>query len=354
LPISPTPWVRKAVAKVTLVHPPGDSGVDAFFVRLRSRWSTVFIMLFPWASVSLVLAAPGVPSRRWETTASNGAFPRSRTTMPCSGDRCRTDYAIFHIGRLPRGPPALAKTENSPFYTMFPARANVCWGPGLTIAGANVCLSFCRLPYFQSLGVPCSVACLVRGSSAALNLGPSGVLTVGHVFFKLLDPKRKLLPNPGWRRIGTTNVRWPPHPFPGQSRNREFALIVSAFALPGYKTDNDHFVTSCRRNNPRPTLANAAAARQFSTRPLLKSLELFDESRPDHDLPVTRPTVPRPWTVCESGPSTPRYRSRCRRSPGRWARASEPQHPRFPDGRAGRGARIQTQTPRGGSSERTC
>ena len=44
---------------------------------------------------------------------------------------------------------------------MFHSTAHVVLGPGLTIAGAMYCLSFCRLPYFESLGVPCAVGMLV-------------------------------------------------------------------------------------------------------------------------------------------------------------------------------------------------
>lgn len=44
---------------------------------------------------------------------------------------------------------------------MFHSTAHVVLGSGLTIAGAMYCLSFCRLPYFESLGAPCAIGMLV-------------------------------------------------------------------------------------------------------------------------------------------------------------------------------------------------
>ena len=44
---------------------------------------------------------------------------------------------------------------------MFGGTAHVVLGSGLTIAGATFCLSFTRLPYFQSLGVPLAIGMTV-------------------------------------------------------------------------------------------------------------------------------------------------------------------------------------------------
>ena len=44
---------------------------------------------------------------------------------------------------------------------MFHGTAHVVLGSGLTIAGATFCLSFTRLPYFQSLGIPLAIGMLV-------------------------------------------------------------------------------------------------------------------------------------------------------------------------------------------------
>jgi RND superfamily putative drug exporter len=181
-----------------------------------------------------------------------------------------TDYAIFVMGRYheARG---LGEDREQAFYTMFHGTAHVVLGSGLTIAGAMYCLSFCRLPYFQSLGVPCAVGMLVA-VLAALTLGPA-VLTVGS-FFKLLDPKRKMQTQ-GWRRIGTAVVRWPA---PILAVTIGIALI-GLITLPGYKTDYD-----TRHYLPPDTPANigyAAADRHFNQARLNPELLMIET---DHDL----------------------------------------------------------------------
>ncbi|HXB86477.1 MMPL family transporter [Mycobacterium sp.] len=181
-----------------------------------------------------------------------------------------TDYAIFVMGRYheARG---LGEEREQAFYTMFHGTAHVVLGSGLTIAGAMYCLSFCRLPYFQSLGVPCAVGMLVA-VLAALTLGPA-VLTVGS-FFKLLDPKRKMQTQ-GWRRIGTAVVRWPA---PILAVTIGIALI-GLITLPGYQTDYD-----TRHYLPPDTPANigyAAADRHFNQARLNPELLMIET---DHDL----------------------------------------------------------------------
>ncbi|MBI2702577.1 MULTISPECIES: RND family transporter [Mycobacterium] len=181
-----------------------------------------------------------------------------------------TDYAIFVVGRYheARG---LGETREEAFYTMFHSTAHVVLGSGLTIAGAMYCLSFCRLPYFQSLGAPCAIGMLVA-VLAALTLGPA-VLTVAS-FFKLLDPKRKLQTR-GWRRMGTAVVRWPAPVF---AVTIAIALI-GLIALPGYKTDYD-----TRNFLPADTPANvgyAAADRHFNQSRLNPELLMIET---DHDL----------------------------------------------------------------------
>ena len=181
-----------------------------------------------------------------------------------------TDYAIFVVGRYheARG---LGETREEAFYTMYHSTAHVVLGSGLTIAGAMYCLSFCRLPYFSSLGIPCAVGMLVA-VLAALTLAPA-ILTVAS-FFKLLDPKRTLQTR-GWRRIGTAIVRWPA---PVLAVTIAIAL-VGLLALPGYKTDYDtrHFL-------PQDTPANvgyAAADRHFNQARLNPELLMIET---DHDI----------------------------------------------------------------------
>src|SRR6201997_4749236 len=83
--------------------------------------------------------------------------------------------------------------------------AHVILGSGLTGAGAMYCMSFPRLPYFHSLGAPCSLGLLVV-LAASLTLGPAMVVVASR--FGVLDPKRAHRER-GWRRIGTVVVRWP-------------------------------------------------------------------------------------------------------------------------------------------------
>jgi putative drug exporter of the RND superfamily len=181
-----------------------------------------------------------------------------------------TDYAIFVMGRYheARG---LGEDRERAFYTMFHGTAHVVLGSGLTIAGAMYCLSFTRLPYFQSLGLPCAVGMLVA-VFAALTLGPA-VLVVAS-FFKLLDPKR-ILQTRGWRRIGTAIVRWP-----GPILAVTIAIaLIGLLALPGYTTDYDN-----RHYLPADTPANigyAAADRHFNQARLNPELLMIET---DHDL----------------------------------------------------------------------
>jgi RND superfamily putative drug exporter len=108
-----------------------------------------------------------------------------------------TDYAIFVLGRYHEARQAGEDRETA-FYTMFRGVAHVVLGSGLTVAGAVYCLSFTRLPYFQSLGIPSAMGILVA-LLAALTLAPA-ILTLGS-YFGAFDPKRTMKTR-GWRRIG--------------------------------------------------------------------------------------------------------------------------------------------------------
>jgi putative drug exporter of the RND superfamily len=181
-----------------------------------------------------------------------------------------TDYAIFVLGRYQEAR-SLGEDREQAFYTMFHGTAHVVLGSGLTIAGAMYCLSFTRLPYFQTLGVPCAVGMLVA-VLAALTLGPA-VLTVGS-HFGLFDPKRRMRTR-GWRRVGTAIVRWPA---PILAVSVAIALI-GLLALPGYKTNYDN-----RKYLPPYTKANIgydAAERHFPNARMNPELLLIET---DHDM----------------------------------------------------------------------
>ncbi len=163
-----------------------------------------------------------------------------------------TDYGIFFIGRYQEARQAGEGRETA-YYTTYRGVAKVVLASGLTIAGAVFCLSFTRLPYFQSLGVPCAVGVSVA-VAVALTLVPA-VLTVGSRF-GLFEPKRKIKVR-GWRRIGTAIVRWPA---PILVATLAVAL-VGLLTLPGYKPSyND------QKYIPKDIPANlgyAAAERHF-------------------------------------------------------------------------------------------
>ena len=181
-----------------------------------------------------------------------------------------TDYAIFAIGRYQEALGA-GQDRVTAFYTMFNGTAHVILGSGLTIAGAMSCLSFTRLPYFSSLGVPCAVGTLVA-VLAALTLGPAVVVVAGR--FGAFAPKRAISSR-GWRRIGTLVVRWP---VPVLAGTLALAL-VGLVTLPGYKTNYD-----ARNYLPSDIPANvgyAAAERHFGTARMNPTLLMVQS---DHDL----------------------------------------------------------------------
>jgi RND superfamily putative drug exporter len=181
-----------------------------------------------------------------------------------------TDYAIFLIGRYQEAR-SLGEEREDAYFTMFNGTAHVVLGSGLTIAGATFCLSFTRLPYFQTLGIPLAIG-MVIVVGCALTLGPAAVTIASR--FGLLEPKRALRTR-GWRKIGALVVRWP-----GPVLVATIALaLVGLLTLPGYRTDyNDrHFL-------PADLPANegyAAADRHFSQARMNPELMMIES---DHDL----------------------------------------------------------------------
>ena len=181
-----------------------------------------------------------------------------------------TDYAIFAIGRYQEARGAGEEREDA-YYTMFHGTAHVVLGSGLTIAGAMLCLSFTRLPYFQTMGVPCAVGTMVA-VVAALTLGPA-VIALGSRFGRF-EPKRSIRSR-GWRRVGTVVVRWP-----GPVLVATIALaLVGLLALPGYVTNYDNRVYL-----PEDMPANigyAVADRHFDTARMNPELLMVESN---HDL----------------------------------------------------------------------
>ena len=181
-----------------------------------------------------------------------------------------TDYGIFLIGRY-REARAAGEDRESAYYTTFHGVTPVVLGSGLTIAGAAFCLSFTRLPWFNTMGVPVAIGMLVV-VAAALSLGPA-VLVVSSRF-GLLESKGA---RPGrlWRRVGTAVVRWPA-PILAVSA---VAVLIGMIALPGYKT-----LYSERYYLPDSTPGNlgyTAAQRHFSEGRLNPDLLMVEA---DHDM----------------------------------------------------------------------
>ncbi|MCW2752216.1 MAG: Transport protein, partial [Aeromicrobium sp.] len=163
-----------------------------------------------------------------------------------------TDYAIFLVGRYQEAR-SVGEDKESAFHTMFNGTAHVVLASGMTIAGATFCLSFTRLPYFQTLGVPLAVG-MVVAVLVALTLG-SAIITVASRF-GLLEPKRAMRIR-GWRKMGAAIVRWP-----GMILLATIMLaLVGLLTLPGYQPNyND------RKYLPADLPANegfAAAERHF-------------------------------------------------------------------------------------------
>ena len=181
-----------------------------------------------------------------------------------------TDYGIFFFGRYQEARQAGEDPETA-FYTTYRGVAPVVLASGLTIAGAVFCLSFTRMPLFQTLGIPCAMGMLVA-VSVAVTLVPA-VLAVGSRF-GVFDPKRTIGVR-GWRRVGTAIVRWP---VPILVATCAIALI-GLLTLPGYKTSyNDRLYI------PKDIPANlgyAAADRHFSQARMMPEILLVEA---DHDM----------------------------------------------------------------------
>ena len=181
-----------------------------------------------------------------------------------------TDYMIFLLGRYheSRG---IGEDRKAAYFDMYRGTAHIVLGSGLTIVGAVFCLSFTRLPYFQSLGIPAAIGVLVA-LIASLTLAPAVIVIGGR--FGLLEPKRATKKY-GWRRIGTAIVRWP-----GPILITTIGVaLIGLLALPGYKTSYD--VSTYLPADAPSNVGYAAAERHFSKARLNPELLMIDT---DHDL----------------------------------------------------------------------
>lgn len=164
-----------------------------------------------------------------------------------------TDYGIFLIGRYQEARSA-GEDRFTAYYTTFRSVSPVILGSGLTIAGATYCLSFARLPWFHTMGVPVAIGMLVV-VAAALTLGPAVVTVASR--FGLLEPKRAAKRRL-WRRVGTAVVRWPV-PILAASA---VVVLIGMIGLPGFKPGyNDRYYLP---DHAPVNVGYAAADRHFS------------------------------------------------------------------------------------------
>ncbi|MCV7299509.1 RND family transporter [Mycobacterium barrassiae] len=179
-----------------------------------------------------------------------------------------TDYGIFFFGRYQEAR-QLGEDRETAYYTMYRSVTPVVLASGLTIAGAIFCLSFTRLPYFQTMGIPCAIG-MVVAVAVAVTAGPAVVTLASG--FGLLDPRRKLAVH-RWRGIGTAIVRWPA---PILAASLALALL-GLLTLPGYETSyND------REYIPGDIPANEgfnAAERHFSQARLMPDILMIESNR---------------------------------------------------------------------------
>ncbi|OWM07514.1 MMPL family RND transporter [Mycolicibacterium peregrinum] len=181
-----------------------------------------------------------------------------------------TDYGIFFIGRYHEARQAGEDRETA-FYTTYRSVAKVVVASGLTIAGAIYCLSFTRLPYFETMGIPSAIGMAVA-VAVAVTLVPA-VIAVG-ARFGLFEPKRKLMVR-RWRGVGTAVVRWPVPILAGACA----VAFVGLLALPGYQTSYDD-----RLYVPQDIPANvgyAAAERHFPESRMTPDILMLEA---DHDM----------------------------------------------------------------------
>ena len=216
-----------------------------------------------------LLTARGVVS----VLATNGAFGLTTfagNILTMLAIAAATDYGIFIFGRY-REDRAMGLDREDSYYATFKSVAPVIVGSGLTIAGATFCLSFCRLPYFSTMGAPVAIGMVVV-VLIAVTLGPA-VLFLGSKA-GLYESKRPAK-SPFWRKVGTAVVRWPAPVFVVSL----FVVLIGIVAIPGYKPAyNDQYYLPA----DAPTnVGFAAADRHFSQARMNPDILMVNS---DHDM----------------------------------------------------------------------
>src|ERR1700722_16886804 len=253
-----------SLAKITLF----TLGAIAIMLLLVYRSiATTLIQLF-MTFISLLCARGVVAVLAYNNAFGLPTFAANILTMLAIA--AATDYGIFLVGRYQEAI-AAGEDRETAYYTTFKGVAPVVLGSGLTIAGATYCLSFSRLPWFNTMGAPVAIGMLVV-VAAGLTLGPA-VVFLGSRFglFERKSQSRGRL----WRRVGTAVVRWPAPIFAVSAA----VVLVGMVALPGFKPSyNDrHYLPETAPSN----LGYAAADRHFSEARMNPDILMIEA---DHDM----------------------------------------------------------------------
>ncbi|WP_046317551.1 RND family transporter [Mycobacterium sp. UM_Kg1] len=271
-------YVTGPAPMVTDMNTSGDRAVLKILVATVTVISLMLLLLYrSLSTVGLLLAVVGI-----ELAAARGIVAAlghygliglstfAINILVTLAIAAGTDYGIFFIGRYHEARHAGEDPETA-YFTTYRGVAHVVLASGLTIAGATFCLSFTRLPVFQTMGLPCAVG-MVVAVAIALTLVPA-VLAVA-TRHGLLEPRRKMSDR-GWRKVGTAIVRWPVPIFVAACS----VALIGLLALPGYQVSyrDPSFI-------PQDTPANlgwAAAARHFPESRLLPEVVMVES---DHDM----------------------------------------------------------------------
>jgi len=242
-------------------------GIAGMLLVVYRSIRTTLIQLF--LTFLALLTARGVIS----VLASHGAFGLTTfagNILTMLAIAAATDYGIFIFGRY-REDRGLGQDRDEAYYATFKSVAPVIVGSGLTIAGATYCLSFCRLPYFATMGKPVAIGMIVV-VMIAVTLGPAILFLGSRVgLFESKRPPRSRF----WRRVGVSVVRWP-GPILVASL---FVVLIGIVAIPGYKPAyNDRYYL------PKSAPVNigfAAADRHFTQARMNPDILMVEA---DHDM----------------------------------------------------------------------
>jgi RND superfamily putative drug exporter len=253
-----------SLAQITLLTLIGIAGM--LLIVYRSIVTTLIQLFLTFLAL---LTARGVVS----VLASHGAFGLTTfagNILTMLAIAAATDYGIFLFGRY-REARGMGEDRESAFYTTFKSVSPVIVGSGLTIAGATYCLSFCRLPYFATMGEPVAIGMVVV-VAIAVTLGPA-VLFLGSKagLYESKRPPRSRF----WRRVGVAVVRWPA-PILVASL---FIVLIGIVAIPGYTPAyNDRYYLP----ESAPVNVGFAAADRHFTQARMNPDILMVEA--DHDM----------------------------------------------------------------------